>query len=46
MNQTVSPGTPLAVVADTSNLYVGVNVEETDIMKIHLGQLVDVRLDA
>ena len=46
VNQTVSPGTPLAVVADTSNLYVGVNVEETDIMKIHLGQLVDVRLDA
>ena len=46
VNQTVSPGTPLAVVADTSNLYVGVNVEETDIMKIHLGQLADVRLDA
>ena len=45
-NQTVAAGTPLAVIADTSNLYIGVNVEETDIMKIHLGQLVDVRLDA
>ena len=42
VNQTVSPGTPLAVVADTSNLYVGVNVEETDIMKIHLGQLTEI----
>lgn len=46
VNQVVSPGTPLAVVADTSNLYVGVNVEETDIMKIHLGQIVDIKLDA
>lgn len=45
-NQVVSAGTPLAVVADTSNLYIGVNVEETDIMKIRLGQLVDVKIDA
>lgn len=46
VNETVSAGTPLAVIADTANLYVGVNVEETDIMKIHTGQLVDIRLDA
>lgn len=46
VNQVVSAGTPLAVVADTSNLYVGVNVEETDIMKIHLGQVAEIRLDA
>lgn len=46
VNQVVSAGTPLAVIADTSNMYVGVNVEETDIMKIHLGQLADVKLDA
>lgn len=46
VNETVSAGTPLAVIADTANLYVGVNVEETDIMKIHTGQLVDVKLDA
>lgn len=46
VNQVVSPGTPLAVVADTSNLYIGVNVEETDIMKIHLGQIADIKLDA
>ncbi len=46
VNQVVSAGTPLAVVADTSNLYIGVNVEETDIMKIRLGQIVDVKIDA
>ena len=33
-NQAVAMGTELAVVADTSDLYIGVNVEETDIMKI------------
>ena len=46
VNQMVALGSELAVVADTSDLYVGVNVEETDIMKVHLGQKVDVSLDA
>lgn len=46
VNQMVALGTELAVVADTSDLYVGVNVEETDIMKIRLGQKADVSLDA
>jgi multidrug resistance efflux pump len=46
VNQTVALGSELAQVADTSNLYIGVNVEETDIMKVHLGQRVDVKIDA
>lgn len=46
VNQVVSANTSLAVIADTSNLYIGVNVEETDIMKIRLGQVVDVKIDA
>lgn len=46
VNQAVAAGTELAVIADTPNLYVGVNVEETDIMKVHLGQAADVKLDA
>ena len=46
VNQTVALGSELALVADTLNLYVGVNVEETDIMKVRLGQRVDVKLDA
>ena len=45
-NQAVAKGSELAVVADTSDLYIGVNVEETDIMKIKLGQKVDIKLDA
>ncbi len=44
--QMVSPATQLAVVADTDNLYIGVNIEETDIIKIKVGQTVDVKIDA
>lgn len=46
VNQLASMGTPVAVVADTSRLYIGVNVEETDIARIRLGQGVDVKIDA
>jgi hypothetical protein len=28
---------PTAVIADTDNLYIGVNIEETDIVKIQVG---------
>lgn len=45
-NETVGPTSQLAVVADTSNMYIGVNVEETDIMKIKVGQKADVEIDA
>lgn len=45
VNQMAAAGTPVAVVADTSNLYIGVNVEETDIMKVRLGQAVDIKID-
>ncbi|HWQ89616.1 MAG TPA: efflux RND transporter periplasmic adaptor subunit [Desulfitobacteriaceae bacterium] len=44
--QIVSPTTQLAVVADTDNMYIGVNIEETDIVKIQVGQTVDVKIDA
>ncbi|MFZ3130255.1 MAG: efflux RND transporter periplasmic adaptor subunit [Desulfosporosinus sp.] len=44
--QKVTPATQLAVVADTDNLYIGVNIEETDIVKIQVGQTVDVKIDA
>ena len=46
VNQIAAAGTPLATIADTQNLYIGVNVEETDISKIRLGQLVDISIDA
>ncbi|NCB42648.1 MAG: efflux RND transporter periplasmic adaptor subunit [Clostridia bacterium] len=44
--ETVNLSTQLAVVADTDNLYIGVNVEETNISKVKVGQAVDVKLDA
>lgn len=46
LNQMVGPTTVLAIIADTSNMYIGVNVEETDITKIKIGQTVDVTIDA
>jgi multidrug resistance efflux pump len=45
-NQNVGATSQLAVVADTSNMYIGINVEETDIMKIKVGQRTDVEIDA
>ena len=46
VNQMAAAGSPLAVIADTQNLYIGVNIEETDIHKISVGQTVDISIDA
>ena len=46
VNQTVSPTVAVAVVADTDNIYIGVNIEETSIRNIKEGQEVLVQLDA
>jgi multidrug resistance efflux pump len=46
LNQMVSPATPVAVIANTDDVYVGANVEETDIRNIKVGQSVTVSLDA
>ncbi|MDX9871395.1 MAG: efflux RND transporter periplasmic adaptor subunit [Clostridia bacterium] len=45
-DQMVAPTTALAVVADTNNLYIGVNIEETDIINVKIGHAVDVSIDA
>lgn len=44
--QTVSPQSAIAVIADTDNMYIGVNIEETDIIKVAVGQTVEVSIDA
>ena len=44
--QMVSPSTVIAVVADTSDIYVQANIEETSIRRVRPGQIVRVRLDA
>ncbi|MEG1930516.1 MAG: efflux RND transporter periplasmic adaptor subunit [Anaerovorax sp.] len=39
-------GNTVAIVADTSNLYIKANIEETDIFKIKVGQRVRIKMDA
>ncbi len=42
----VTPTDVVLVVANTSDIYITANVEETNILKIHTGQSVEVSLDA
>ena len=44
--QMVGPSTVIAVVADTSDIYIQANVEETSIRRVRAGQVVRVSLDA
>ena len=44
-NQVVAPMSPIAVIADTSNLHVQANIEETDIARIRVGQPATVTID-
>ena len=43
--QVVSPVTPIAVIADTNNIHVQANIEETDIGRLHVGQPAIVTID-
>lgn len=44
--EVVAPGIGVATIADTSNIYIKANIEETTIFKIAPGQKVDIRVDA
>jgi len=46
LNQMLAPTSVIAVIADTDDVYVNANIEETDIGKIKEGQSVTVKLDA
>lgn len=46
VGQMVAPGTQIAVIADTDNLYISANIKETVIERVRPGQLVDVSIDA
>ncbi len=46
VNSLVSPTSAVAVVADTSNIYVQANIEETNIVRVKEGQDVTVTIDA
>ncbi|MGH3549083.1 MAG: efflux RND transporter periplasmic adaptor subunit, partial [Pseudonocardiaceae bacterium] len=42
----VTTGTPLAVAYDRNHIYVTARVDETDIQAVHVGQVVDIDVDA
>lgn len=44
--QVLSPGMEAATIADTANIFVKANIEETDIFKIKPSQKVDITIDA
>ena len=46
INQLVSQSTVMGVIADTADMYILANIEETEIMKVKEGQRVSVKLDA
>jgi len=46
VNQLVSQATVVGVIADTRDMYIQANIEETKIMKVRVGQKVSVELDA
>lgn len=46
VGQMASPGQTLAVIADTDHIYVSANIKEEEIHKVHIGQEVDVSIDA
>lgn len=43
---TVAPGNTVAIVADTSNMFIKAKVEETNIFKIKAGERVSIKIDA
>jgi len=44
--QLVGAGQPLAVIADTRDLFISVNIEETQVGKVKVGKYVDISIDA
>jgi len=46
VNQLVSQASVVGVIADTSDMFVQANIDETEIMKVKEGQKVSVKLDA
>ena len=45
-NQVVSPLEPIVVIADTNNLHIEANIEETDVLRVQPGQSVTITIDA
>lgn len=46
VGEVVSPGQAVAMIMDANNLYVSANIEETDLHKIHVGEVVEFTVDS
>lgn len=46
VDQTISPGAPVLTIADMNPTYVNANVDETDVSKVKVGQVVKISLDS
>ncbi|HUZ17866.1 MAG TPA: efflux RND transporter periplasmic adaptor subunit [Spirochaetia bacterium] len=46
VGEMAAPGTILAVIADTDQMYISADIKEVNISKVHIGEVVDVSLDA
>jgi multidrug resistance efflux pump len=46
VGEVVSPGQTVAMVVDESKLYISANIEETEVGRVHLGQKVEITVDA
>ena len=44
--EVLAPGMEIATIADTAHIYIKANIEETNILKIQLGQKVKIEIDA
>lgn len=46
VGQMTQPGTTLAIIADTTSLYIAANIKEGDIDRVSVGEAVDIGIDA
>jgi len=46
VGQTTTPGQSLAIIADTNDIYISANIEETEVGKVKKGQDVELSIDA
>jgi len=46
VGEMAAPGTILAVIADTAHIYISAQIKEGNIARVHIGQVVDVYIDA
>ena len=46
VGQMATPGVALAIIADTEHLYVSARIKESEILRVKIGQVVEIHVDA